>query len=243
MHAHHDTNVEPGRPLPNQEPRTFNPFEHGTPTGMTSPTAPSSGASDWREKAACRDKPARWFTDPADADDTRRALATCTDCPVRAPCLDLALTHSIEADVGIWGGTTEHTRRGIRDGQLSAPEALQERDMAQLQAPTSPPAQAATRRHDGSGKPSAPTTPLRSPVPELTVARDVHGDYTDVTGRVIIFRIHRDPPWMVLVDGHPIARTDTLTHGRRIAWAALNDPARKIDRHPQARTAGRVSSR
>lgn len=212
---------------------------------MTSRTTPRSGGAHWRDKAACRDKPAGWFTDPAGPDDIRRALATCTGCPVRAPCLDLALTHSVEADVGIWGGTTEQTRRRIRDGQLSAAEAIEERDLAELETPTParPPAPAATRGHDGSGEPSAPTTPLRSPAPELTVARDAHGDYTDVTGRVIIFRIHRDPPWMVLVDGRPLARTDTLTDGRRIAWAALNDPERRIARHPQARAAGRVSSR
>lgn len=210
---------------------------------MTSRTTPRGDGSDWREKAACRDKPARWFTDPAGADDIRQALATCTGCPVRAPCLDLALTHSVEADVGIWGGTTEQTRRRIRDGQLSAAEALPEGDVVELETPARPRDRAVTRRDTGSGEPSARTTPLRSPAPELTVARDAHGDYTDVTGRVIIFRIHRDPPWMVLVDGRPLARTDTLTDGRRIAWAALNDPQRRIARHPQARAAGRISSR
>ena len=58
--------------------------------------------------------------------------------------------------------------------------------------------------------------------PMLTVSRDKHGDYSDATGRVIIFRIHGHPPWMLMVDGRCHTRTETFNAARRTAWDALN---------------------
>ena len=60
----------------------------------------------------------------------------------------------------------------------------------------------------------------RLPEPELTVSRDRNGDYISADGRCVIFRIHGDPPWMLMIDSRCIARTDTLGEARRAAWQA-----------------------
>lgn len=67
--------------------------------------------SDWRAEAACRGAgPALWFPEPPhNAPD---AKAVCRKCPVRAECLDYAL--SCGPMPGVWGGTSERERRGLR---------------------------------------------------------------------------------------------------------------------------------
>jgi hypothetical protein len=184
----------------------------------------------WMDRAACRDKPARWFTDPGGPDDVRRALETCGHCPVRGVCLDVVLRHPVDADVGVWGGTTERTRRQVRIGRTNSPP-----DVA-----TDRPHQ---HRHEGTGEVAEDDEDLgeRPPInmrrtaaverlaaPEITVARDAHGDFTDVTGRVIIFRIHGSPPWMLMIDRHCIARTETVADARRIAGTTLHPSQRSV---------------
>lgn len=59
----------------------------------------------WREQAACADAdPDAFF----DADREAEALAVCEGCPVRADCLDAALT--MHLDYGVWGGATAAQR-------------------------------------------------------------------------------------------------------------------------------------
>lgn len=62
--------------------------------------------SDWRDLAACREvDPELFFAAPqADA-----AKAVCASCPVRVPCLDWAMRHSM--GYGVWGATAEEERR------------------------------------------------------------------------------------------------------------------------------------
>lgn len=62
-------------------------------------------AGAWREHAACTDLDVDVFFD---ADREAEALAVCEGCPVRADCLDAALT--MHLDHGVYGGATEAQR-------------------------------------------------------------------------------------------------------------------------------------
>ena len=189
------------------------------------PSPPHDGDGSWRTRAACRDRDARLFTDPRPGtDDVRKALSTCTTCSVRAACLDTALAHPGHADVGIWGGTTEETRHRIRAGHPTVEEALHTR----LPTPPEhhdieqPPARTTEMQASARANGRSATDIPRLPEPELTVSRDRNGDYVSADGRSIIFRIHGDPPWMLMIDSRCIARTDTLGEARRVAWQALH---------------------
>ena len=177
----------------------------------------------WRDQAACRDEDARLFTEPDRPDDVRKALATCATCSVREPCLAVALRHSAEADVGIWGGTTEEARRRIRAGRLTVEQALNPDGHRDPEA----------RKHQVNGavqaQPGAsagrPLQVPRLPAPETTVALDEHGDYISADQRVLIFRIHGNRPWALAIDDRFITTTRTVTEARRIAWTTLHDHA------------------
>lgn len=82
--------------------------------------------SDWRDRAACRDKdPELWFPVSAIGPDllkAKRAKEVCDGCPVRDFCLAFALDARI--DHGIWGGLDEDERRvlvGRRPRRSGAP--------------------------------------------------------------------------------------------------------------------------
>lgn len=66
----------------------------------------------WMESAACLGHdPETWFPLQGDCGSrTRDAVAICRGCPVREECLAEGLRH----ESGIWGGTTERSRRKIR---------------------------------------------------------------------------------------------------------------------------------
>jgi WhiB family transcriptional regulator, redox-sensing transcriptional regulator len=71
-----------------------------------------SDVSDWRTRAACLHADPElffpeWTTGPA----IDRAKQVCGGCPVRARCLDWALSHG--AAFGIWGGRTEAERHAM----------------------------------------------------------------------------------------------------------------------------------
>lgn len=165
------------------------------------PDAAAHTDAAWMQQAACRDQPTEWFTDPQADEQVQRALDSCTRCPVRRSCLHTALSHPASADTGIWGGTTEQARRRLRGGANTTEPAALTR-----QPPPAPPARGSTPR---------------LPAPEITLGRDTHGDYTDATGRITAFRIHGDPPWMLMIDGRCVARTRTLTEARQRAWTVL----------------------
>jgi WhiB family redox-sensing transcriptional regulator len=66
---------------------------------------------DWMARGNCRGKPtAMWF--PASGDGAA-ARALCATCPVAAECLEYALTDE-PAPEGIWAGTDERERAGMR---------------------------------------------------------------------------------------------------------------------------------
>lgn len=64
----------------------------------------------WMLQAACRGMTAVMY--PGQGADVRPALAICSGCPVREPCLKYALDN-VER-FGIFGGTTEKERRRLR---------------------------------------------------------------------------------------------------------------------------------
>jgi hypothetical protein len=67
--------------------------------------------------SSCLD-PDEWFPlalDVAKArDQAANAIAICTDCPVRADCLELSLRHPFDISAyGVWGGLVEGERRAL----------------------------------------------------------------------------------------------------------------------------------
>jgi WhiB family redox-sensing transcriptional regulator len=70
----------------------------------------------WRDRAACTGRSdIDWFPAPdlpigERQRRTQQALAVCDGCSVRPQCLATALEDP--HTVGVWGGTTEHERRG-----------------------------------------------------------------------------------------------------------------------------------
>ena len=64
----------------------------------------------WMLSAACRGHtPEEFF--PSDGVGVDEARKVCAECPVRAECLEYALTYRI--DHGVWGGASERERRRI----------------------------------------------------------------------------------------------------------------------------------
>lgn len=174
----------------------------------------------WIGQAACREEPSRRFVDPADDAEVRAALSVCQRCPVREPCLDTALSHRVEADVGIWGGTTPGQRRQIRRDRLQ-PEAVRDgngrRATARLQD---------SSRETPPARTGRPTEVRRLAAPEITVARDKYGDYASADGRVLIFRIRGAMPWVLAIDDQIIGASRTVTEARRTAWTTLHNAER-----------------
>ena len=156
--------------------------------------------SAWRDDAACIGADFRIFTDPRpDTGDARRAVELCQACPVKQPCLDTALKIETPADVGIWGGTTAQARRRLR----------RERHRAAVHA---------------DGRPlvrQRPLEPLAAKTEGLHLVEDDNGDFVDRSGRVIVFEIHGDPPFMLMIDRRPRARTQTVDDAAGLAAQLL----------------------
>jgi WhiB family redox-sensing transcriptional regulator len=66
----------------------------------------------WHRQAACLGAAAGLFFPERGSGRPEAALAYCESCPVRSPCLASALQES--STKGVWGGTTERERRGLR---------------------------------------------------------------------------------------------------------------------------------
>ncbi|NUQ88943.1 MAG: WhiB family transcriptional regulator [Glycomyces artemisiae] len=75
---------------------------------------------EWRLAAACRDADPRQFHPEwgSGRGDVDRALALCRRCPVKVPCLRVALDNiedrSDLKDSGVFGGTVPRQRRRMR---------------------------------------------------------------------------------------------------------------------------------
>lgn len=74
--------------------------------------------TEWMPQGRCREIPPGTFF-PSDGVGVEVARRICAECPVKAPCLEYALTHHI--DHGVWGGASERERRRIlRQRRLDA---------------------------------------------------------------------------------------------------------------------------
>jgi WhiB family transcriptional regulator, redox-sensing transcriptional regulator len=185
---------------------------------MTTHTVPDDPDASWRDNAACLDHPAEWFTGPHEPGDTRRAIDVCNTCPVKRPCLDAALAIEVSADLGIWGGTTPTTRRRLRH------ERARNR-VAPLEG--SPPLPELR-----------PAGNLTTEPDRLRLIEDANGDFIDQSERVIVFRIHGDPPFMLMIDGRPRARTSTVDDAAGLAARFLTGAPRTTDVGADHRTPG-----
>jgi WhiB family redox-sensing transcriptional regulator len=65
----------------------------------------------WMARGACRGLDTAFFF-PEELKNLKGPQAVCAECDVRETCLEYAITHSI--NYGVWGGTSERTRRSIR---------------------------------------------------------------------------------------------------------------------------------
>lgn len=74
-----------------------------------------TGATDWRDHAACREMDPDLFFPIGTAGESvvqiDEARQVCRTCPVCGPCLRWALD---SGSAGVWGGTTEDERRTLR---------------------------------------------------------------------------------------------------------------------------------
>ncbi len=74
------------------------------------PARTTGESEDWTTNARCRGlTPAEFF--PEESLGVDHAASICSDCPVRAECLNYALDHHIKH--GIWGGTSQRERQRI----------------------------------------------------------------------------------------------------------------------------------
>lgn len=64
----------------------------------------------WRQQAMCKSSDPSLFILER-GEDVRPALAVCSTCPVKEPCLRYALDNN---EAGVWGGTTGKQRRRMR---------------------------------------------------------------------------------------------------------------------------------
>lgn len=133
----------------------------------------------------------------------RRAVETCQTCPVKRTCLDTALSIEASADVGIWGGTTPHARRRLRRERQRAAGAAGWPTLV----------------------PQRPSEPLAAKTEGLHLVQDDNGDFIDRSGRVIVFEIHGDPPFMLMIDRQPRARTQTVADAAGLAAKLLAQTA------------------
>jgi hypothetical protein len=78
----------------------------------------------WRERAACLGADSNLFVPTGQGNVPREGLTYCVRCPVRSDCLTDALDRQATHDAGVWGGTTERIRAGVRLGHLTRADAM-----------------------------------------------------------------------------------------------------------------------
>lgn len=71
----------------------------------------TSHDAPWMTGAVCATIDPRLFYPPPGIAPGEAAKAVCADCPVRAACLNYALTERIEG--GVWGGLNDPERRAL----------------------------------------------------------------------------------------------------------------------------------
>ena len=74
--------------------------------------------NDWTTQGLCRGMTELFYPARGDNEGFNAAKAVCDRCPVKAPCLDFAM--SFEETEGVWGGTSGRDRRALRKEQWAA---------------------------------------------------------------------------------------------------------------------------
>ncbi len=98
------------QPLPSDARTPATPVG-GTVLPLFAAPAEDEGLLGWQERALCaQTDPEAFF--PEKGGSTREAKKVCTQCEVRAECLDYALAH--DERFGIWGGLSERERRKLK---------------------------------------------------------------------------------------------------------------------------------
>jgi WhiB family redox-sensing transcriptional regulator len=234
---------------------------------MNTDPAHAAETPPWRHQAACLGKDPRLFTDPRpDTDDTRQALGICHRCPVKTACLNEALAHPANADIGIWGATTEDARLAMRR-QTAAPERppapapgmfrTLEGDLTDItgrgliiELPTPPrllllidqKPQLRTDNLDHASRHLIATLPELHSDALAPFALTASGELTEPSGRALITRLPVAPHLLLVLDGRPHARADQLDHARHRAlnWLATQrhaEPTGPPQRGPDVRIA------
>lgn len=71
-------------------------------------------SGEWRDSAACAGVDTALFFPDGGQHSGAHGKAICARCPVKADCLDYAMSQPGEHVWGIWGGTTAADRREMR---------------------------------------------------------------------------------------------------------------------------------
>ncbi|MCC5950188.1 MAG: WhiB family transcriptional regulator [Nitriliruptoraceae bacterium] len=86
--------------------------------------------TSWQDRAACRGQATAdhdpWFPEGKGADTAAaiaEAKAVCERCPVRAPCLELALAEGHRS--GVWGGLGTQARKELAKARHQGADAAQ----------------------------------------------------------------------------------------------------------------------
>ncbi len=92
-------------------PRTPAPAPVGNVLPSFAAEVEDDGLLSWQERALCaQTDPEAFF--PEKGGSTREAKKVCTQCEVRAECLEYALAN--DERFGIWGGLSERERRKLK---------------------------------------------------------------------------------------------------------------------------------
>jgi len=198
-------------------------------------TSPGRADRGWRDQAACIDADPRIFTDPRpETDDAKQALRCCQRCPVRQPCLDTALEHDPQADIGIWGGTTPRERTALRRAAIPLVQLFPtlEGDLTDLTGRAlviglpSPPKhlllvdgrpRLRAKNLDGIRRHLAETLDEYQADELHPLSLAAEGDVVDPASAVVITRLPAPPHLLAIVDGRPIARLQDLSEARDLA--------------------------
>jgi WhiB family redox-sensing transcriptional regulator len=93
------------------EARTPAPAPTGNVLPLFAAVDEDEGLLSWQERALCaQTDPEAFF--PEKGGSTREAKKVCTQCEVRAECLEYALAN--DERFGIWGGLSERERRKLK---------------------------------------------------------------------------------------------------------------------------------
>jgi WhiB family transcriptional regulator, redox-sensing transcriptional regulator len=97
--------------VPSQAPRTPSPVTVSNVLPLFAGVEADEGPLSWQERSLCaQTDPEAFF--PEKGGSTREAKKVCTQCEVRAECLDYALAN--DERFGIWGGLSERERRKLK---------------------------------------------------------------------------------------------------------------------------------